>query len=84
MNKELQKIGGINFFDDKQPAINELIRVSKPSTRIVIIDETDKWVKKVYQKMPMVSNYYKGMDDKNMKTLPQNLFLPQCKIFTLS
>ena len=35
-------VGGINFFNDKQAAINEMIRVAKPGTRILIADETEK------------------------------------------
>lgn len=33
-------VGGINFFNDKQKAINEMLRVAKPSTKIMIADET--------------------------------------------
>jgi ubiquinone/menaquinone biosynthesis C-methylase UbiE/uncharacterized protein YbaR (Trm112 family) len=35
-------IGGINFFNDKQKAISEMIRVAKPGTRILICDENEK------------------------------------------
>lgn len=35
-------VGGINFFNDKQAAINEMIRVAKPGTCILIADETEK------------------------------------------
>jgi ubiquinone/menaquinone biosynthesis C-methylase UbiE/uncharacterized protein YbaR (Trm112 family) len=35
-------IGGINFFNDKKKAIEEMIRVAKPGSRIVICDETEK------------------------------------------
>jgi ubiquinone/menaquinone biosynthesis C-methylase UbiE len=34
--------GGINFFNDKKKAIEEMIRVAKPGTRILIGDETEK------------------------------------------
>lgn len=34
-------IGGINFFSDKKKAIDEMIRVAKPGTRIVICDENE-------------------------------------------
>lgn len=37
--------GGINFFNDKARAINEMIRVAKPGTKIVISDETEKFMK---------------------------------------
>lgn len=35
-------IGGINFFNDKGKAIQEMIRVAKPGARILICDETEK------------------------------------------
>lgn len=34
-------IGGINFFSNKQKAIEEMIRVAKPGTRIIICDENE-------------------------------------------
>jgi ubiquinone/menaquinone biosynthesis C-methylase UbiE len=42
-------IGGINFFSSKQKAINEMIRVAKPGTRIIICDENEsgaQWYEK--------------------------------------
>lgn len=38
-------IGGINFFSDKKRAIEEMIRVARPGTRIVIADETQRLAK---------------------------------------
>jgi ubiquinone/menaquinone biosynthesis C-methylase UbiE len=35
-------IGGINFFNDKKKAIEEMIRVARPGTKIIIVDETEK------------------------------------------
>ncbi|MRR22524.1 methyltransferase domain-containing protein [bacterium] len=35
-------LGAINLFEDKKKAIEEMIRVSKPGTHIVIADETEK------------------------------------------
>ncbi len=35
-------LGAINLFSDKKSAIEEMIRVSKPGTHIVIADETEK------------------------------------------
>ena len=35
-------VGGINFFNDKKSAIEEMIRVAKPGKRILIADETEK------------------------------------------
>jgi ubiquinone/menaquinone biosynthesis C-methylase UbiE/uncharacterized protein YbaR (Trm112 family) len=36
------QMGGINFFNDQQSAINEMIRVAKIGARIVIMDETER------------------------------------------
>ena len=35
-------IGGINFFDNKKAAIDEMIRVAKPGSKIIVSDETEK------------------------------------------
>jgi ubiquinone/menaquinone biosynthesis C-methylase UbiE/uncharacterized protein YbaR (Trm112 family) len=35
-------VGGINFFNDKRAAIQEMIRVAAPGARILIADETEK------------------------------------------
>ena len=34
-------IGGINFFNHPQKAIDEMIRVAKPGTKIIICDENE-------------------------------------------
>ncbi len=42
-------IGGINFFSNKRKAIDEMIRVAKPGTRIIICDENEtgaQWYEK--------------------------------------
>jgi ubiquinone/menaquinone biosynthesis C-methylase UbiE len=38
-------VGGINFFNDKRAAIEEMIRVAKPGARILIADETERGVR---------------------------------------
>jgi ubiquinone/menaquinone biosynthesis C-methylase UbiE/uncharacterized protein YbaR (Trm112 family) len=35
-------VGGINAFSDRSKAIHEMIRIARPGTRIVIVDETAK------------------------------------------
>lgn len=35
-------VGGINFFNDKRKAIEEMIRVARPGARILICDETER------------------------------------------
>lgn len=51
-------VGGINFFSDKQKAIQEMIRVSKPGRKIVVIDETEIKVRRTYEKIPFVKSYF--------------------------
>jgi ubiquinone/menaquinone biosynthesis C-methylase UbiE len=36
------QMGGINFFSDQAGAIREMVRVARPGSRIVIMDETEK------------------------------------------
>jgi ubiquinone/menaquinone biosynthesis C-methylase UbiE/uncharacterized protein YbaR (Trm112 family) len=51
-------VGGINFFNDKARAIAEMIRVAKPGTKVVIVDETEKVVKEIYEKTPFTKKYF--------------------------
>jgi ubiquinone/menaquinone biosynthesis C-methylase UbiE len=44
--------GGINFYNNKQKAIIEMIRVAKHGTKIFIIDETEKTVREIYKNVP--------------------------------
>jgi ubiquinone/menaquinone biosynthesis C-methylase UbiE len=53
-------VGGINFFNDKERAIREMIRVAKPGAKIVIVDETEEAVKKGYERTPVIRDFYKG------------------------
>ena len=45
-------IGGINFFNDRQRAIQEMIRVAQPGTRILICDEKEQAVKAYERLIP--------------------------------
>jgi ubiquinone/menaquinone biosynthesis C-methylase UbiE len=51
-------VGGINFFSGKAAAIREMIRVAKPGTKIVIVDETEKVVTGNYQRNPLTKKYF--------------------------
>jgi len=51
-------VGGINFFNDRARAITEMIRVAKPKTKVVIVDETEKVVKEMYEKNPFTKKYF--------------------------
>jgi ubiquinone/menaquinone biosynthesis C-methylase UbiE len=53
-------VGGINFFNDKARAIQEMIRVAKEGTRIVIVDEEEVVVKTTYQRFPIVRRYFQN------------------------
>jgi ubiquinone/menaquinone biosynthesis C-methylase UbiE len=62
--------GGFNFYNDKQMAVNEMIRVSKSGKKIFIIDETEKTVKEVYKNVPG-----KELFDKSKTNIPVE-FIP--------
>jgi ubiquinone/menaquinone biosynthesis C-methylase UbiE len=53
-------IGGINFFSDKKKAIEEMIRVAKPGTKIVIADETERGAKGYEWIFPTFSRQFEG------------------------
>jgi len=44
--------GGFNYYNDKQKAISEMIRVAKSGSKIFIIDETEKTIKNIYKNVP--------------------------------
>jgi ubiquinone/menaquinone biosynthesis C-methylase UbiE len=45
-------VGGINFFNDRERAIREMICVARPGSLLLIADETEDYVKQVYEKQP--------------------------------
>jgi ubiquinone/menaquinone biosynthesis C-methylase UbiE len=51
-------VGGINFFNDRAKAIREMIRVAKPGSLLLIADETEEHVKRVYEKQ--LGGYFKN------------------------
>ena len=53
-------VGGINFFNDKTRAIQEMIRVAKPGSKIVIVDETEKLAASTYKKTPLVRQHFQN------------------------
>jgi ubiquinone/menaquinone biosynthesis C-methylase UbiE len=50
-------MGGINFFSDKARAIQEMIRVAKPGTKLMIVDENEQVAKKL-EKAPLAGKFY--------------------------
>ena len=53
-------IGGINFFNDKQRAISEMIRVAQPGARILICDENEKGAQAYERVLPGFKHSFKG------------------------
>lgn len=51
-------VGGINFFNNRKSAIEEMVRVAKPGAKIAISDEMNEIVVKNYEKIPIVKKYY--------------------------
>ncbi len=62
--------GGIKFFSDKRQAISEMIRVAKPGTKIMIMDQADKLADDVL-KVPIARQFFKGL--KEMTVAPVDL-----------
>jgi ubiquinone/menaquinone biosynthesis C-methylase UbiE len=52
-------VGGINFYNNQKLAINEMIRVAKKGTIILIADETSDYIEKQYQKSNLSKKYFK-------------------------
>jgi ubiquinone/menaquinone biosynthesis C-methylase UbiE/uncharacterized protein YbaR (Trm112 family) len=50
--------GGINSFTDRVRAIKEMIWVARSGAKIVIVDETEKAVKEVCERTPVVRRYF--------------------------
>jgi ubiquinone/menaquinone biosynthesis C-methylase UbiE/uncharacterized protein YbaR (Trm112 family) len=57
-------IGGINFFSGKKKAINEMIRVAKPRSKIVIADESEQ----VAQNLARISGFLHSSQGKKVDT----------------
>lgn len=53
-------IGGINFFNDKAAAINEMIRVARAGRRLVIVDETEKAARGYERSIPGFKSSFSG------------------------
>ena len=50
-------VGGINFFSDPGRAVAEMVRVAKPGTRIVIVDETEDFAAR-HEATPFARAFY--------------------------
>lgn len=65
-------MGGINFFTDPAAAVQEMFRVAKPGSKLVIVDETDRFTKKL-AKIPVVKSFFKHTKHINVP----DLFVPE-------
>lgn len=50
-------LGGVNFFRNQAAALKEMVRVAKPGTKVVVVDETQKLTRR-YSKTPLAGNFY--------------------------
>jgi ubiquinone/menaquinone biosynthesis C-methylase UbiE len=66
-------VGGINFFNDIPKAINEMIRVAKEGTKLLIADDTNYLIEKQYKKNIFTRKYYK---DKTLNLNEIEEFIP--------
>ena len=67
-------VGGINFFNDKKKAIDEMIRVAKPGARILICDENEKGAHGYELSIPGFKRNFQGK--RELITAPVDLLPP--------
>jgi ubiquinone/menaquinone biosynthesis C-methylase UbiE len=68
-------VGGFNFFGDKLAAMNELVRMARPGARVLIVDETEQYVRKVYERTPIARATFKDEAGRKMQA-PVDLVPP--------
>ena len=73
-------VGGINFFTDKQKAINEMIRVAKKNTKLLIADETNDLIEKQYKKRSFTKKYYNDIVPNFPRFKMPEMFLSDCSV----
>ena len=69
-------IGGINFFSNPQKAINDMIRVAKPGTKIIICDENESGARWYEKFLPGFKATFHGQREKVIAPLdlaPHNM-----------
>lgn len=57
-------IGGINFFTNQQKAIDEMIRVAKPGTKIIVCDENEAGAEWYERFLPGFKGAFQGQREK--------------------
>ncbi len=66
-------VGGINFFNNKKSAIDEMIRVAKPGARILISDETEKGAQGYERFIP---GFKKSFGGRRLEIVPPLALVP--------
>lgn len=66
-------VGGINAFNDRTKAITEMIRVARPGTKIVIVDETARMM----QSLAWIPGFRRWMQEFGDRFLPPTGLIPQ-------
>ena len=51
-------VGGFNFFNDREKAVREMLRIAKSGSTVMISDETEK-VRSKYDRTPFARNFYR-------------------------
>ena len=72
-------VGGINFFNNKKSAIDEMIRVARPGARILIADETEKGAQG-YEKF--IPGFKKSFGGKRTEIIPPIDLVPSTMLDT--
>jgi ubiquinone/menaquinone biosynthesis C-methylase UbiE len=65
--------GGFNFYNNKQKAVDEMIRVSISGKTIFIIDETEKTVQEIYKNVPGKELYEKEKASIPLEFIPEGM-----------
>ncbi len=64
--------GGFNYFNDRQKAIDEMLRIAKPGTKLMISDEPEKMMKS-FENIPIFGKLFKqDMSKKPIDFVPKN------------
>ncbi|MCL6626071.1 class I SAM-dependent methyltransferase [Alicyclobacillus shizuokensis] len=56
-------VGGINFFNDRSKALREMVRVAKPGSKVMVVDENEEHVQNAYEKIPWMRRYFSGRSE---------------------
>lgn len=54
--------GGFNFFNDRTKAVNEMVRIARSGTKLMISDETEK-IRARFEKSFVARKFYGGQDE---------------------